>query len=35
MNHGGWYIDPLGCIRNKKATVNPIIKKIINASNTQ
>ena len=27
MNHGGSYIDPLGWISNKKATVNPINKK--------
>ena len=34
-NHGGSYIDYLDWIKSKKATINPINKKIVNAFKTQ
>ena len=32
-NNGGSYIDSPNCIKNKKTTINPINKKIMNAFN--
>ena len=32
-NRGGLYIDSPGLIKNKKATINPIKKKTLNAFN--
>ena len=32
-NHGGSYIDSPNCIKNKKTTITPINKKIMNAFN--
>ena len=34
-NRGGSYIDYLDWIKSKKATINPINKKIVNAFKTQ
>ena len=34
LNHGGLYVDSPDWIKNKKATINSINKKIIDAFNT-
>ena len=33
LNHGGLYIDSADWIKNKKATINPVKKKITNVFN--